>query len=50
MCRPASSYRESLRVIEQRFEKYALVEQDILGSKESTDKVLALVPDDILYF
>uniref|UniRef100_A0A3B3QSW6 DNA primase n=1 Tax=Paramormyrops kingsleyae TaxID=1676925 RepID=A0A3B3QSW6_9TELE len=41
--------KESLKVIEQRFEKYALVEQDILGSKESTDKVLALVPDDILY-
>ncbi|XP_048879843.1 DNA primase small subunit [Brienomyrus brachyistius] len=39
--------KDSLKQIEQHFEKYALVEQDILGSKESADKVLALVPDEV---
>ncbi|XP_005986240.1 DNA primase small subunit isoform X2 [Latimeria chalumnae] len=38
---------ESLKVVAQYFEEYALVNQDILGSKESWDKVIALVPEDI---
>ncbi|KAJ8359413.1 hypothetical protein SKAU_G00159380 [Synaphobranchus kaupii] len=40
--------KESLAVVEHYFPQYALVEQDILGNKESADKVLALLPDDIL--
>lgn len=43
-----SHCRESLVVVEHYFSQYALVGQDILGSKESADKVLALLPDDIL--
>lgn len=35
-------------MVEKYFEAYALVGQDILGSPESWDKVLALVPEDIL--
>lgn len=38
---------ESLAVVELHFEQYALQEQDILGRKESVEKVLALVPDDV---
>lgn len=41
--------RESLTVVEQYFPRYALQEQDILGRKESVQKVLALVPEDILF-
>ncbi|KAK1151312.1 DNA primase small subunit isoform X1 [Acipenser oxyrinchus oxyrinchus] len=41
--------KESLKVLEHYFEDYALVNQDILGSKESIDKVLALLPEDILF-
>lgn len=41
--------RESLTVVEQYFPQYALQEQDILGRKESVDKVLALTPEDILF-
>ncbi|XP_026116049.1 DNA primase small subunit-like [Carassius auratus] len=37
----------SLSVVERYFRQYAIVDQDILGSKESVDKVLALLPDDI---
>ncbi|XP_067227729.1 DNA primase small subunit [Chanodichthys erythropterus] len=37
----------SLSVVEHYFPQYAIVEQDILGSKESLDKVLALLPEDI---
>ncbi|XP_052396441.1 DNA primase small subunit [Carassius gibelio] len=37
----------SLSVVERYFGQYAIVDQDILGSKESVDKVLALLPDDI---
>ncbi|XDV45779.1 hypothetical protein PO909_013812 [Leuciscus waleckii] len=37
----------SLSVVERYFPQYAIVEQDILGSKESVDKVLALLPEDI---
>ncbi|XP_029450708.1 DNA primase small subunit isoform X2 [Rhinatrema bivittatum] len=37
--------RKSLKVVEDYFEEYALVGQDILGSKESWSKVLALLPD-----
>uniref|UniRef100_A0A8C6M7P3 DNA primase n=1 Tax=Nothobranchius furzeri TaxID=105023 RepID=A0A8C6M7P3_NOTFU len=40
--------RESLAVVEHFFPQYALQDQDILARKESVDKVLALVPDDIL--
>lgn len=42
-------YSESLTVVEKYFTQYALHEQDILGQKESVEKVLALVPDDILF-
>lgn len=37
-----------MNVVEKYFEEYALVGQDILGSPERWDKVLALVPEDIL--
>uniref|UniRef100_A0A672MU04 DNA primase n=1 Tax=Sinocyclocheilus grahami TaxID=75366 RepID=A0A672MU04_SINGR len=40
----------SLSVVEHYFQQYAIVDQDILGSKESVDKVLALLPEDILSF
>ncbi|KAK4807290.1 hypothetical protein QYF61_006351 [Mycteria americana] len=40
--------RRSVSVVEKYFDAYALVGQDILGSPESWDKVLALVPEDIL--
>ncbi|KAM9344153.1 DNA primase small subunit isoform 2-T2 [Pholidichthys leucotaenia] len=39
--------RESLSVVEKYFPRYALQDQDMLGSKESVDKVLALVPEDV---
>ncbi|XP_054043185.1 DNA primase small subunit isoform X5 [Rissa tridactyla] len=39
--------RRSVSVVEKYFEAYALVGQDILGTPESWDKVLALVPEDI---
>ncbi|XP_036960407.1 DNA primase small subunit [Acanthopagrus latus] len=39
--------RESLTVVERYFPRYALQDQDILGRKESVDKVLALVPEDV---
>ncbi|KAL1021446.1 hypothetical protein UPYG_G00013350 [Umbra pygmaea] len=39
--------RESLTVVERYFSPYALLGQDILGSKEATDKVLGLVPEDV---
>lgn len=39
--------RESLLVVEQYFPQYGLQEQDILGRKESVDKVLGLVPEDV---
>ena len=42
------SYRKSINIINKYFEEYALVEQDILGNKESCDKILALVPENIL--
>lgn len=38
---------ESLSVVEKYFPRYALQEQDILGRKESVDKVLGLVPEDV---
>ncbi|XP_064161578.1 DNA primase small subunit isoform X1 [Anguilla rostrata] len=41
------SIKESLAVVEHYFPQYALVDQDILGSKESADKVLALLPDEV---
>ncbi|XP_029974586.1 DNA primase small subunit [Salarias fasciatus] len=39
--------KESLAVVEKYFPQYALKDQDILGRKESVDKVLALVPEDV---
>uniref|UniRef100_A0A7M4FU28 DNA primase n=1 Tax=Crocodylus porosus TaxID=8502 RepID=A0A7M4FU28_CROPO len=39
---------KSLRLVEEYFEQYALLGQDILGCRESWDKVLALVPEHIL--
>ncbi|KAM8862235.1 DNA primase small subunit [Spinachia spinachia] len=39
--------RESLVLVEQYFPRYALLEQDILGRKESVDKVLSLMPEDV---
>ncbi|XP_066193553.1 DNA primase small subunit [Sylvia atricapilla] len=39
--------RRSVDVVEKYFEEYALVGQDILGSPEKWDKVLALIPEDI---
>lgn len=39
--------RESLAVVERYFSQYALQEQNILSNKESIDKVLALVPEDV---
>ncbi|XP_066564694.1 DNA primase small subunit isoform X2 [Amia ocellicauda] len=38
--------QESLAVIEPYFPSYALDSQDILGSKESVEKVLALMPEE----
>ncbi|CAM4658416.1 unnamed protein product [Lepidochelys olivacea] len=38
----------SLSLVEPYFEEYALVGQDILGSNESWEKVVALVPEHIL--
>ncbi|XP_053907272.1 DNA primase small subunit isoform X2 [Cuculus canorus] len=38
--------RRSVGVVEKYFEAYALVGQDILGSPESWEKVLALVPEE----
>lgn len=35
--------------MERYFAQYALHEQEILSRKESVDKVLALVPDDIFF-
>ncbi|XP_051962275.1 DNA primase small subunit-like isoform X2 [Xyrauchen texanus] len=37
----------SLTVVERYFPQYAIVGQDILGSMESIDKVLSLLPEDI---
>ncbi|NWH18240.1 PRI1 primase, partial [Grus americana] len=39
---------EYLTLVKKYFEAYALVGQDILGSLERWEKVLALVPEDIL--
>ncbi|XP_053144449.1 DNA primase small subunit-like isoform X1 [Hemicordylus capensis] len=39
--------RKSVEVVTDYFEAYALVGQDILGSKESYEKVLALVPETV---
>ncbi|XP_019366588.1 PREDICTED: DNA primase small subunit [Gavialis gangeticus] len=38
---------KSLRIVEEYFEEYALLGQDILGSHESWDKVLTLVPEPL---
>uniref|UniRef100_A0A3Q0QPF2 DNA primase n=1 Tax=Amphilophus citrinellus TaxID=61819 RepID=A0A3Q0QPF2_AMPCI len=39
----------SLDVVKEYFSRYALQDQDLMGNKESVDKVLALVPEDILF-
>lgn len=41
-------YSQSLIVVEHYFPQYAIVGQDLLGSKASVDKVLSLLPEDIL--
>lgn len=41
--------RESLEVVREYFVRYAIQDQEILGRKESVEKVLALVPEDILF-
>uniref|UniRef100_A0A8C5KUF8 DNA primase n=1 Tax=Jaculus jaculus TaxID=51337 RepID=A0A8C5KUF8_JACJA len=41
--------RRSINIIKKYFEEYALVGQDILENKESWDKILALLPENILY-
>ncbi|XP_036448176.1 DNA primase small subunit [Colossoma macropomum] len=38
---------QSLSVVEHYFPQYAIVGQDLLSSKESVDKVLSLLPEDI---
>ncbi|KAF0883345.1 PRI1 primase, partial [Crocuta crocuta] len=40
--------RKSINIIKKYFEDYALVDQDILENKESWDKILPLVPENIL--
>lgn len=42
------SCRKSINIIKKYFEEYALVGQNILENKESWDKILALVPENIL--
>jgi len=42
------SVQRAVSVIKEYFEQLCLVDQDILGSKESWTKVLSLVPDDEL--
>lgn len=44
-----SSHRESLDFVKEYFVSYAIHDQEILSHKESVDKVLALVPEDILF-
>lgn len=39
----------SLDVVKDYFPRYALQDQELMGSKESVNKVLALVPEDILF-
>ncbi|CAL9703311.1 unnamed protein product [Knipowitschia caucasica] len=39
--------KESLLVVERYFTRYALHDQEILSRKETLDKVLALVPEDV---
>ncbi|KFO24557.1 DNA primase small subunit [Fukomys damarensis] len=41
--------RRSINIIKKYFEEYALVDQDILENKESWDKILALLPENILF-
>lgn len=38
-----------MEVVENYFPQYALQDQEVLSRKESIDKVLALVPEDILF-
>ncbi|KAI5937792.1 DNA primase small subunit [Manis javanica] len=40
--------RKSINIIKKYFEEYALIDQDILENKGSWDKILALVPENIL--
>ncbi|XP_038642524.1 DNA primase small subunit isoform X2 [Scyliorhinus canicula] len=42
------SIQQAITVIDSYFEDYAVNEQDIFGSKETWQKVLALIPDDKL--
>uniref|UniRef100_A0A8C5Q857 DNA primase n=1 Tax=Leptobrachium leishanense TaxID=445787 RepID=A0A8C5Q857_9ANUR len=47
---PIHPFIKSINIVEMYFNQYALEDQDILESKHHWEKVLALVPDDILYF
>ncbi|XP_026862787.2 DNA primase small subunit isoform X1 [Electrophorus electricus] len=38
---------QSLGVVENYFNKYAIVDQELLASKESVDRVLSLLPEDV---
>ena len=42
------SVQRAVSIIKEYFEQLCLVDQDILGNKESWTKVLSLVPDDEL--
>lgn len=48
-CNWFSPHRESLEVVNKYFVRYAIQDQDILGCNETVEKVLALVPEDILF-
>lgn len=39
--------KESLEVVKKYFVRFAIQDQEILGRKESVEKVLALVPEDV---
>ena len=42
------SVERALKIVKEFFEQLCLIDQDILGSKESWSKVLSLIPDDDL--
>ncbi|XP_064590824.1 DNA primase small subunit isoform X1 [Zonotrichia leucophrys gambelii] len=44
---PCPRARRSVAVVQQYFERHALLAQDILGSPERWDKVLALLPEEL---
>lgn len=44
------SLASAYRVLQEYFEQSIITEQDLFGTKESWDKILALVPDEGIYF